>query len=510
VTRELEKPVKAAATVVLLLIASFPLLIAPWLFIPILAAILVAAAIYFEAPVSALGKKITKIAKAIAVGLAILIALGFAYWSPLAPQKASAASSLNVFVSRISGASQGGPSVQIASAEADRLALRSALQLERQRIAVVGRALSLYNVARAEYQAQATAGTPDERLEESLKAFLELFDRPRETPNDRAKGIRLLEPDALEAHLARAAAAIDSLEVKGTALTDSQAIRRFALGIPAALTPLETDQLYFAVTNLQDRLKSSLKVRLATESKFSVVYDRNTDTLVSQQDTRLRLDENPASDIDLTGFFSTTDGQLAPGLTEDLSIQEEASPAQLVSPKQPIYRLRPGSASILILKRIRRSGAAETMSSGVLALPVVAVNVNWPLSRVHALTLGLQERGNPNATWPFTLPIENSNDAALSRISVPRYSFFYSSPGIDNVSSTATADELSPSAAVGNLRALLPGSPATLRIELAPRYLSNYPSQALRIKEFLVGENIIAGVVIWLITVVGLGAFKAQ
>lgn len=499
---------KTASIVALLIIASFPILIAPWLFIPIVAAILIAIPIYLGKPISALGQKTVNFVNAVAVGLAVVVALGFAFWSPSTPQHGSVASRANIFVSRIPGEASSGPAATVDSTEADRLALRAALQLERQRISVVARALNLYNVARAEYQAQANAGTPDDKLALSLKEFQALFEKSRPDPSDKEKALRLLAPEHLDAHLARAATAIDKLELDGTSnLTDSQAIRRFKLGIPNALSAFELDQLYIAVTNLQDRLKSSLKIQLAVDSTFSVTYNRDENNLVSQQDSRIRLGDNPASDIDLTGFFSSTNGQLGPGLVEEVSIQEEASQPQVVSPKQPIYRFRTGNGSILISKRIVRHNAAEPISQGRLPLQFSLIQVNWPLPRAHSLTLGLQERGNPNSTWPFILPIENKDDAALSRISIPRYSYYYSAPGIDKVVTTSIADELSPSPAVGSLRALLPGSPQTLRVELAPKYLSNSPSQKL--KEYLVIENILAGTVIWLITVVGLGALKA-
>lgn len=498
---------KTASIVALLIIASFPILIAPWVFIPIVAAILIAIPIYLGKPISAIGQKTVNSIKAIAVGLAVVVALGFVFWSPWKPQHGSVASRANIFVSRIPGEASSGLSAPVDTTEADRLALRAALQLERQRISVVARALNLYNVARAEYQAQANAGNPDDKLAISLKEFQALFEKTRPDPSDKERALRLLAPEHLDAHLARAATAIDKLELEGTGtLMDSQAIRRFKLGIPNSLSAFELDQLYIAVTNLQDRLKSSLKVQLSVDSTFSVTYNRDENHLISQQDSRIRLGDNPASDIDLTGFFSSTNGQLAPGLFEEVSIQEESSQAQVVSPKQPVFRFRSGNGSILISKRIIRHNAAEPISHGRLPLQFALIHVNWPLPRAHAVTLGLQERGNPNTTWPFILPIENKDDAALSRINVPRYSYYYSAPGIDKVLTTSTADELSPSSAVGNLRALLPGSPQTLRIELAPKYLSNSPSQKL--KEYLVIENIFAGAVIWLITVIGLGALK--
>jgi hypothetical protein len=499
---------KFAATIVLLILASFPFLIAPWIFLPILAGALVALAIYLGKPSSPTFQKIVRWAKAISVGIAVAIALGFVFLTPLKPARTSVASKANIFISKLPGVSQRPVSQTIAAIEADRLSLSTALQMERQRVTVVSRALNLYQVARAEYHTQANAGKPDEELATALKDFETLFAKERPDPENGTKTIRLLSPDQLDAHLARANQAIDKLEADGTAIgANSQDLRRFKLSIPGALSDLELDQLYLATTNLQDRLKSSLEVQLSAESTYSIKFDRDGDTLTSQQDIRIRLSDNPASDIDLTGFFTSKDGHLGEGLDEEVRVQEDSSPEQLVSPKQPVFRLRSGINSILISKRIVRHSASEPVSTGLLPLQFSMIQVNWPLPHIHALTLGLQEGGDPNSTWPFILPVENKDNASLGRIVLPRYSFYFSDPAI-KVSTTASSDELIPSSKVGNLRALLPGSAQTIRVEMSPRYLSNSPGQKL--KDYFAIENIVAALIIWLITVAVLSVFKSK
>lgn len=490
---------RKAAMVVLVVIASLPLLIGYWLFIPIVAAVLIAIPIYLEKPVSQLAQKATKITKMIAVGLAVLVALGFIFWSPSKPQRSSAASRLNTLVSRLPGSTTIA-GLNMGLLEADMLSLRSALQRQRQQVSVIGGGLSLRDVAKAEYDSQ-VPGSRDEKLQDSLSKFADAF-RPR--PDFRPEN-----PDQLENHLNKAAEAIDALEntANDSKFADTQQIRRFIEGIPDALRSFELDPLYYAVTDLQDRLNSSLKVEMGIESLFTVTYDRKNDTLISEQDNLLKLSNNRASYVNVTGFFSSADGRLGPGLTEEVFIQEEASAEQKISSKEPVYRLRMSSGSIRIGKRVRMSNASQPISPGKLPLQFTAVQINWPLPSKHAVTLGIQEHGNPNITWPFVVSIDNSPDAALSRIVVPRYSFYYSDPGIDKVTTTATSDELTPGS-VGKLSRLFPGSRETIRIELAPSYLSNSPSQ--KFKEYLVTENLLAGSIIWLITVIGLGALKGK
>lgn len=488
---------RKAATVVLVIIASLPLLIGYWLFVPIIAAVLIVIPIYLGKPVSQLAQKATKITKMIAVSLAVLVAFGFIFWSPSKPQRSSSASKLNTLVSRLPGSTTTAES-NMGLLEADMLSLRSALQRQRQQVSVIRRGLGLRDVAKAEYDSQ-VPGSRDEKLQDSLKEFGKAFE-PRQD-------FRPENPDQLESHLTKALAAINALEstANDSNFTDTQQIRRFIEGIPDALRSFELDPLYYAVTGLQDRLNSSLKVELGIESLFTVTYDRKNDTLISEQDNLLKLSNNRASYVDVTGFFSSADGRLGPGLNEEVFIQEEASAEQKISSKEPVYRLRMSAGSIRIGKRVRLSNASQPISPGKLPLQFTAVQIVWPLPPKHAVTLGIQEHGNPNVAWPFVVSIDNPPDAALSRIVVPRYSFYYSDPGIDKVTTTATSDELAPGS-VGNLSRLFPGSPQTIRVELAPRYLSNSPSQ--KFKEYLVTENLLAGSIIWLITVIGLGALK--
>jgi hypothetical protein len=143
---------------------------------------------------------------------------------------------------------------------------------------------------------------------------------------------------------------------------------------------------------------------------------------------------------------------------------------------------------------------------GSLPVQLYQVKVDWPLLPSRGVTLALQERNNPISTWPFVLPIENKDDASLSRIMMPRYAVYFVDPAIDKMERTASSDELTPSASVGNLRALVPASAQVIRIELLPRYLSNSTGQKL--KEYLAVENLVAAVILWLITVVGLGMLR--
>jgi hypothetical protein len=106
------------------------------------------------------------------------------------------------------------------------------------------------------------------KLATALKEFQTVFEKERVDAST-GKSRRLLAPDPLEAHLARTSSAIDKLEADGlSSASDQQALRRFKLGIPDALNTYLVDQLYLAVTNLQDKLKTSLKVQLSLDSTY--------------------------------------------------------------------------------------------------------------------------------------------------------------------------------------------------------------------------------------------------
>ena len=494
---------KIAAATILALLAALPFVVAPWIFLPLLAGVLVALPIYLGTSSYKFLQKLLFYAKLISVGAAVAIAGWFVAFTPWKPTQTSVASKANTALSRLTGESARPPREVLATLEVDRLSVRSALQMERQKVTLISRALAVYHVARSEYQTQANSGNPDEKLAAALKDFLAPFEKERTDAN--GKNFRLLAPEHLDAHLASAIAAIDKLEEDDIMSTaDSQALRRFKLGIPNAINNFQLDQLYLAVTNLQDRLKTSLRIQLSPDSTYSAKYDRDTDSLITEQITRIRLSDNPASEIDLTGFFTSQDGQLGTNLTEEVRIQEDSFTAQTIQPKKSAYNLRANVSQLVISKKIIRRGATEPVIGGSLPLQFTQVRIDWPLPRTHAFTLALQERGNPNSTWPFVVSVENKDDASLSRILMPRYGVYFIEPAIDKLVTTASDDELTPSAAVGNVRALAPGSAQLIRIELLPRYLSNTTGQ--RLKEYLVVENIGAALILWIITVLGLAA----
>jgi hypothetical protein len=356
-----------------------------------------------------------------------------------------------------------------------------------------------------EYQAQAESGNPDQDLNAALLDFHSVFEKER--PDSTGSVFHLLAPDELQTYLERTSQAIDKLEGKDLATaTDSQSLRQCRLRIPFDLKEYQLDQLYSTVTNLQNRLKNSLKVQFSPASTYTVKYNREQNAIISEQRTAILLSRNPASEIDLTGFFTSQDRNLTPNLSEEIGIQEDSFPEQIVQPRKATYSLRPTVNQVVISKRIIRANASERVIGGSLPVQLYQVKVDWPLLPSRGVTLALQERNNPISTWPFVLPIENKDDASLSRIMMPRYAVYFVDPAIDKMERTASSDELTPSASVGNLRALVPASAQVIRIELLPRYLSNSTGQKL--KEYLAVENLVAAVILWLITVVGLGMLR--
>jgi hypothetical protein len=498
---------KIVLIVLFVILIGAAVFLGPWLFLPIAAGVLTAWAILIGTPCGKFAK-LLRVVQISAVCVAVMIAVGLVINTPWAPQpvRTSFASKANSFLARLMGPSRGTVRLSLATIEVDRLSLRNALQMERRKVTLISKALALYQVAGMEYEAQASSGNPDERLSAAIKEFHSIFEKERLDPD--GKTIRLLKPEDLEVHLERASAAIDKLEIDGLSnATDSQTLRRFKSGIPNALNNFQLEPLYLVVTTLQDRLKTSLRVQLSPDPTYEVKYDRDTNSVISQQRTRINLSDNPASEVDLTGFFTSQNGQLSTNLYEEVLVKEDSSPEKIMEPKTPAYSLRPGVKELVITKRIIRRNAAEGIVGGSLPLQFVQVRVDWPLPPKHAITLALQERGNPNTTWPFVVPIDNKDDASLNRILMPRYAVYFVEPTMD-VKPTASNDELTPSVSAGKLRDLVPDSAQVIRVELLPRYLSNSGGQ--KIKEYLVIENMIAAVIISLISGAGLFGLKAS
>ena len=493
--------------VIFLILIAAAIFFGPWLFLPLAAGVLVALAILIGRPNGKLAK-ILRGVQIVAVCAAVVIVVALVLNTPWAPKpvRTSFASKANSFLARLTGPPPGRARPTLATLEVDRLSLRNALQMERQKVMLISKALALYQVALMEYQAAASSGKPDERLSGAIAEFHSIFEKER--PGAGGKTIRLLAPDELDAHLQRASAAINKLEAEGLSNDkDSQALRRFKSGIPSALNDFQLDPLYLVVTTLQDRLKTSLHVQLSPELTYEVRYDRDHDSLISEQRTRISLSENPASEVDLTGFFTSQNGQLAVNLREEVVVQEDSSPERLIEPKMSTYNLRPGIKDLTITKRVIRRNAAERIVGGSLPIQFVQVRIDWPLPRTHALTLALQEPGNAYNTWPFVVRIENKDDASLNRILMPRYAVYFVEPAMD-VKLTASNDEVTPGASAGKLRDLVPDSTQIIRIELLPWYLSNLTGQ--KIKEYLVVENMTAALIIGLISGVGLTVLKAS
>lgn len=269
------------------------------------------------------------------------------------------------------------------------------------------------------------------------------------------------------------------------------------------MVQFEVETLFGAVGALQDHLKTALNLQLATEQSYTARYDRVSDSLVLEQTATLRLADNPASEIDLTGFFSVTDGRLGADLEEEITVQADSRPAEKADPAAPLYKLPAGLRDLVVVKRVTRRNAAESLSRGLLPLQFTQVRVEWLLPRDQGVTLTLRP-GNTGEEWPFVVPLKYADDAKLTRIMMPRHSVHYVHPSMDSKLG-ALFDELAPGDA-GRLRSLPPGSVNAIRVELLPGFLSNDLGQ--KIKPYLVVENLIAAAFFAAITMWGVSALK--
>ena len=381
--------------------------------------------------------------------------------------------------------------------ESDQISLRSALQTQRERVERISGALALYRVALTEFQNQGSAQQTDADLDAALREFNTAFGT--ELVGSDGVKISLLAPDQLKRHLEQARATINKLEIQDlTNAKDSQALRECREGITYELRQFNLDKFYLVVKKLHDSLKNTLGIQLTPDApSYEVKYNRDQDTLVSEQKITIHLAKTPASQIDLTGFFSSGESRLAKDLYEDVLIKEDLFDERTLQPNNPVYRLRPGVNDLVLAKRVTRRNASEKAIDTSLPLQFRRVTIDWPVPAARAVTLELEERGNANTTWPFVLSIEDKPDASLTRITMPPHSVYFVDP-VAEIKTTPVADELIPNVSDSKLRILRPGSQRIIRVELLPGYLSNIVGA--KIKDYLSRENALAALIVWLLT----------
>lgn len=487
------------------------LLLAPWALIPILAGLLAGAAIWFEVSNKPWAVRWIRRIKAVALAAAVGAIVWFAFDTPWKPQPTSVATRANRLVTGLVQPAAPADGAAVATDDLDRLNLREAMQDERRKLALIAQAPSLYEAARKTNLRQTSSEGPDEKLAAALREFQAQFekDREKEGENDRPSGkgkpVRLLAPEALQAHVKSAAAAIDRLENEGLAGNrSSQELRNFRHSIPDRLNDFQIDALFGTVAALQEQLRSSLKLQLAMEPTYTVRYERTSDSLVAEQAVRLRLADNTASEIDLTGLLSVTDGKLGAHLSEVITVKADAREEERIDGTQPRYKLPPGVRELVVTKKVTRTHAAEPLFNGWLPVQFTQVRVDWPIGREHGVTISLKP-GNSGEEWPLVVPLKYTPEARLGNILVPKYATHFVEPAME-IKVSADHDQLDPGDKAGRLRTLSAGPANAIRVELLPWFLSNPIGQT--IKPYLAAESLLAALVFFVITVWGAAALK--
>lgn len=492
---------KIAAILVLLFPLVVAVVAAPWIFLPVLAGLLTAWALYLKPAKRPGFQKFLNATRITCVALAVMIAGWFFLNTPWKAHPASFATPANGLIAGLTAAQTTAAATAQPDVDAARIALRAAFQRERQKVQLIREGLALHAAAQAQYQTLSARGGADEALADALKTFEAAF---KATPGDNAA--RMMNSNELDALATRAFSLIDKVEGDDLARhTDRQTLVRAINDIASDLGALQLNAMYIAVTVLQERLKNSLKVQMAPQTVYWASYDRDADTLTAVQQTRMQLGSLTATQVDLTGFVTSRQARLAPDLIEQVSVQEDASPPQDVPADKPLYALSRGVKELVVTRRMVRQHASRPVLEGRLPLQFVEVPVDWPLLTRSSITFSLQEGDGAGPTWPYVQAIDVKDKEVLDHISVPGNALFFVDPPMP-VSSGDPSDQLKPDATQGNLHALVPGSDHVIRVQLLPRYLSNKVGQD--IKDYLATENMAAALLWWLITVVGIGLLK--
>lgn len=492
------------------------LLVAPWALLAIIAGALAGAASWFEISNSAWVARWSRRFKAVALAAAVG-AFTFAWLvsgTPWKPQATSAVTPANRFIRGIVQDATPQNATPTTTQELDRLNLREAMQDERRKLALISQAPALYETARKTNLRLTSSGEPDERLASALREFLTQFEKEREPADEaaraepnKAKTVRLLAPEALQAHVKSAVAAVDRLEKEGlSGRRSSQDLRNFRLSIPDRLNSFQIDPLFGTVAALQEQLRGTLKLQLRVDPSYTVRYERNGDSLVAEQAVRLRLADHTATGVDLTGLFSVPDGKLGSNLSELVSVKVDGREPERIDAAQPHYKLPPGVRDMVVTKQVRRAHAAEPLFKDWLPVQFTQVHVDWPIAPEHSITINLK-LGQTGEELPLVVPLKYAPDARLGSILMPRYATHFTSPAAD-VKIGVEHDELELGDKASRLSALATGASTMIRVELLPAFLSNPLGQTF--KSYLAAESLFAALAFFVISTWGVAALKPR
>lgn len=415
----------------------------------------------------------------------MFLLIGFLVWLLFLPWKRAQTTSIESGTVNRAFVALAGPATQnkTASAQSEQQAeirqFNAALDRERLKLTEIGSALNLYNSADAILVNRNGRGLTDPfGLSAALEGLSTLM--AHEIP-----GQNLLDEAQLDSHVQAARHALDELERQGSrpGLTPSEILTK-RNSIPQLFSAFHIDPLYNATQRVENSLKQTMNTEVGTGSAYSSMFDRGSDELTTEQKTYIDLAGHQAIRIDVSGFVPDTPPAVK------VAIQEDSLAPRELSASSYRVELHPETKRLAVTRTITEAHASYPLLTDRIWTPFRAISLNWPFPLFSSIELFLRFPEDPSLTWPLGVPIKTDPSASLTRVLLPRYSFYFSGENM-KYTTTAANDELAPDTSAPKLIDLATGR--HIKIELLPWYLSN--SKGQEYKDFFELENILAALI---------------
>ena len=306
----------------------------------------------------------------------------------------------------------------------------------------------------------------------------------------------LFSVDALEKHVAAAAAALDNV------VTQGKEVRQDATRIRKLMEAIGTDQqkhfriddLYGAASSVRKVLSTSIESQLAPIQRFESRYSRtlDSDKLVSTHAVTIDISGLKSNRLDLSDLIASIDDDSSKSAIR-VQIEVDGVTRPDLTPSAQQQPLDPKARTLRIVRTVSRSSVAVPARQSWFPSPVFAVDMTWPSMPSYAITLNVPAYDVSGITWPYELLIDLPEAATLDRIAVPKNSFFYSAPPME-MTAAADSDELASPKSL-TLKEMENDKP--IRVQVLARWLSFGLIQSN--KDLLFFDNFALGLVVTLL-----------
>jgi hypothetical protein len=367
--------------------------------------------------------------------------------------------------------------------------LISEIGIQRVKLAEISDALKLLSNADGVRVKLDLAGENNEGMGSALTEL-----RKELSPHKSDDGLTttdLLKGENLRSLVEQTRKALDELQATIRSDDDLKKIEEEEYKLRTLSSQYRTEALYDAVSKVENSLHQALHVNVAPKASYSFEYDRESNTLISEQAIDLDLAGQRAVEIDATGLTPTN---ADPRIKQVILVHQGSGSEEEV--KAPEYRLPLSDKTerLLIVCRSIQSSASRPLVTDKFWVPFEAVDLHWPIPLSSSFVLKLRFKQQPSLLWPITVSVVTDRADAIRKILVPKHSFYYSNAALRSTlapESDSEQEELVPGSSAPTVAELSMARP--MRIEILPRYLSNPLGQ--KWKAYLGFENLLSALI---------------